>query len=103
MPVRAFGAVPGTLGATEESIILLRRLIKLMESQSATDIGNRQRITLDNISGGLSLGTVTTVNTVSTVTAVANQAATAGADQRQFIDISRTNYNTGIRGRLTFT
>ena len=108
MPVRAFGAVPGTLGATEESIILLRRLIKLLESQSACDIGNRQRIALDTIPAGVTLPTVSTVTTVSTVSNISagtltNIIALAGADQRQFIDISRTNYNTGIRGRLTFT
>jgi hypothetical protein len=109
MPVRAFGAIPGTSVATDESIILLRRLIKLMESQSATDIGNRQRITLDSIPAGVTLPTVTTVTgvttvtTVTTVTAANNLLALAGADQRQFIDVSRTNYNTGIRSKLTFS
>jgi len=97
--------------STEESIILLRRMVKLLESQNATDIGNRQRISLDSIPVGVTLPTVTTVGTVSSITAgtittvssVTNQVAMAGADQRQFIDVSRTNYNTGIRSKLTFS
>jgi hypothetical protein len=103
--------------ATEESIILLRRMVKLLESQNATDIGNRQRVTIDAITGSLTLATITTVGTVSAVTAITNALPAganaigaitnvqqlAGADQRQFIDVSRTNYNTGIRSRLTFS
>lgn len=88
--------------ATDESLILLRRMVKLLESQNATDIGNRQRVSID----AGTLPTVTTVGTVSTITtvsAVTNQVAMAGADQRQFIDVSRTNYNTGIRSKLTFS
>lgn len=95
------------VAASEESIILLRRMVKLLESQNATDIGNRQRVTID--AGTLpTVTTVTAVTTVATVSAITagtitNVQQLAGADQRQFIDVSRTNYNTGIRSRLTFT
>jgi hypothetical protein len=102
--------------ATEESIILLRRMVKILESQNATDIANRQRVTIDAITGALTLANITTVAGVTTVGAVtgitnALPAGTntigsvnlGGADQRQFIDISRTNYNTGIRSKLTFS
>lgn len=103
--------------AQDEQLVLLRRLIKLIESQSATDLANRQRITVDNIAAGLTLGTVTTVTgvtTVSAVTAITNAlpAGTnniggitqiAGADHRQFIDMARTAYNTGIRSGLIFS
>ena len=95
--------------ATEESIILLRRMVKLLESQNATDIGNRQRVTID----AGTLPTVTTVGTVTTVAAVTaitnalptgtNQIGFVNQDQRQFIDVARTNYNTGIRSKLTFS
>jgi hypothetical protein len=95
--------------ATEESIILLRRMVKLLESQNATDIGNRQRVSIDagTLPTVTTVGTVSsitggTITTVSAVTSVTNQVAMAGADQRQFIDVSRTNYNTGIRSKLTF-
>lgn len=97
-----------------EQIILLRRLIKLIESQSATDVANRQRIAIDSITAGLTLANVTTVAAVTAITNalpagtnaignITNVTQLAGADQRQFIDVSRTNYNTGIRSRLTFS
>lgn len=100
--------------AQDEQLVLLRRLIKLIESQSATDLANRQRITLDAIAASLTLGTVTTVTTVSAVTGITNAlpAGTnniggitqiAGADHRQFIDMARTAYNTGIRSGLIFS
>lgn len=111
-------ATEDSVNDISEQIVLLRRIAKLLEAQNATDIANRQRITLDSIPAGVTLPavtTVTTVTTVSTVTAVtgitnALPAGTnnigsvnlAGADQRQFIDVSRTNYNTGIRAGLTF-
>jgi hypothetical protein len=86
--------------ATDESIILLRRMIKLLESQNATDIGNRQRITID-------AGTLPNVTTVGTITnalpAGTNNIGFVNQDQRQFIDVARTSYNTGIRSRLTFS
>jgi len=95
--------------AENEQIILLRRLIKLIESQSATDQANRQRITLDAITASLTLATVTTVSAVTAITnalpAGTNNIGSvnlSGQDQKQFIDISRTNYNTGLRSRLTF-
>jgi hypothetical protein len=96
--------------ATEESIILLRRMVKLLESQNATDIGNRQRVTIDAITGALTLANITTVAAVTGITNALPTGANTigsvnlgGADQRQFIDISRTNYNTGIRSKLTFS
>ena len=98
--------------ASEESIVLLRRIVKLLESQSATDIGNRQRVTIDAITGALTLATITTVGTVSAVTGITNalpagtntlgNVTLGGADQRQFIDTARTAYNTGVRSKLTF-
>lgn len=94
-----------------EQIILLRRLIKLIESQSATDVANRQRIAIDNIATNLTLGTVSAVTAITNplpagtnaIGNITNVTQLAGADQRQFIDVSRTNYNTGIRSRLTFS
>lgn len=91
-----------------EQIILLRRLIKLIESQSATDVANRQRIAIDNIATNLTLGTVSAVTAITNplpagTNNIGGITQMAGADQRQFIDVSRTNYNTGIRSRLTFS
>jgi len=100
--------------ATDESIVLLRRMVKLLESQNATDIANRQRMTLDSIASGLTLGTVTTVTgvtTVAAVTAITNALPAGtnnigfinGQDHRQFIDVARNNYANSIRNKLTFS
>jgi hypothetical protein len=96
--------------ATDESIILLRRMVKLLEYQSATDVGNRQRVTIDAITGALTLATITTVGAVTAITnalpAGTNTIGTVlagGADQRQFIDVARTSYANAIRNKLTFS
>jgi hypothetical protein len=97
--------------ATEESIMLLRRMVKLLESQAATDTAQRQRITVDAITAGTTLPTVTAVTTVGTVsaitagtiTSVGNLASLNGWNQQMFSDPARTAYNTGIRAQLTFT
>lgn len=77
--------------ALDESVVLLRRIVKLLESSGNNDIGNRQRIALDSITAGTTLPTVT------------NVAATAGVNHAQFIDPARTAYNTGIRSNLIFS
>lgn len=81
-------------GSLDDEVILLRRLLKLLESQAATDTAQRQRITLDAITSGLTLTTVTTVS---------NAATLAGYNQQLFADWARTAYNTGIRSGLTFS
>lgn len=98
----AFRSAPGSI---DDNIILLRRIVKILESQAAVDPQQRQRITLDAIAGSLTLGTVSTVTgvtTVSTVTSVSNIAAINGWNQQMFADPARTAYSTGIRTQLTF-
>lgn len=90
-------AVRTAYGSVDDQIVLLRRLVKLMESQAAVDIAQRQRVTLDAITSGLTLTTLTTVSTVS------NAATLAGYNQQLFADWARTSYNTGIRSNLTFS
>lgn len=100
--------------ASEDSIVLLRRIMKLLEAQAAVDPQQRQRVTIDNMTSGLTLTTVSGVTTVSTVTTVSavttvstvssvtNIAALNGWNQQMFVDPARNAYNTGIRERLTF-
>lgn len=93
--------------ASEESIILLRRIAKILESTAAADAQQRQRVTVDSITGALTLATITTVGTVSSITAgtittVGNIGTMAGWNQQMFADPARTAYNTGIRQQLTF-
>jgi hypothetical protein len=84
--------------AQESTLILLRRIVKLAESLGATDVAQRQRLTLDAIAAALTLSTVTTV---SSVTNVAGQTALAGMDREMYINQARNAYS-GIRSRLTY-
>ena len=72
--------------AQDETIILLRRIAKLLEPIGTQDAQQRQRITLS-----------------STETSVSTTPATfAGVDIRfQIVDWARVAYNTGIRAKLT--
>lgn len=74
----------------QQSVIALRRVIKLLESNATIDPQQRQRITLDAITSGL------------TLTSVTNIAAMAGEGVRQFEVHARNSYSSGIRSRLTF-
>ena len=81
--------------AQDESVILLRRLLQLAQTLGVTDSAQRQRITLDSITGNLVLSNVTTVNTVASVTQF------AGVDLRyQFLDAARNTYSSSIRSKL---
>jgi hypothetical protein len=95
--------------ASEEAITLLRRMVKILENQQAVDPQQRQRITLDSVTAGVTLPTVTTVGTVTTVTGVTtvatvtNMAGLFSWNQQILADPARTAYNTGIRSALTFS
>jgi hypothetical protein len=77
--------------ASEESLVLLRRIAKLLESNSTVDSANRQKVAIEGTS------TITTVSTLSNISNIANM------DQRQFIDISRNTYANCIRSKLNFS
>lgn len=99
--------------STNEAIIFLRRCVKLLEASGTCDPQNRQRITIDSMTAGLVLSTVssvTTVSTVNTVTAITN-ALPAGTNTLGYIgmnsdtrtDLTRNTYANGIRRNLTFS
>jgi hypothetical protein len=101
MEVNALGATEATQSSILDgvnAIILLRRIVRLMESQAAVDATNRQRVTIDAITNALTLSTVTTVGTVSSVT---DQSALAGMGREMYINQARVAYNTGIRAKIT--
>ena len=81
--------------ATDEGTILLRRLITMLAPLATQDSLQRQRVTVDAMTSGMTLSTVTTVSTLN---------ALAGVDPRyQFIDIARNAYANGIRQNLAFS
>lgn len=87
--------------STEESVVFLRRIVRLLESQAVVDSSNRQRITLDSIAASLTLTTVTTVSTVTSVTNVATIGSYAV--NQMFSDVAKNTYANSIRRNLTFS
>ncbi len=88
---------------TNDILGLLSRLVKISESSQVVDVAQRQRITLDAITAGVALPTVTTVTTVTTVAAVTNIVSLAGMDREQYINIAKQTYAESIRNKLTIT
>jgi hypothetical protein len=76
--------------ATDESLIILRRIAKLLESNATVTTGQRQLVVVDSITAG----TLTTVSNITTV---------ASMDHRQFIDMSRVAFANCIRNNLNFS
>lgn len=75
--------------STNESIKLLRRLVKLSETLAVQDIAQRQRVVIEGITG---------TTTISTLNALANVDA-----RFQFMEQARISYATGIRTKITNT
>jgi len=85
--------------AQDESIIYLRRIVKQIDSLAVVDSAQRQKVTIDSITGSLTLGTISTItNSVPT-----NVGTLASVDTRYFlIDTARNTYAAGIRNNLSW-
>jgi len=83
---------------------LLNELVKAIDSLRVVDQQQRQRVTIDAITGSLTLGTVTTVSSVGNIAAgtLTNLVSTAGMDREQFINIAAQTYAASIRTQLQF-
>jgi len=81
--------------ASDDAVTLLRRLIKICEPVAIQDNFNRQRVTIDFITNGL---------TLSAVGVVTNTANVGGYPaQWQLLDIARNSYSNGIRSNLNWS
>lgn len=100
--------------ATDDSVILLRRMVKLMESQATVDVANRQRITLDAWGAGVLLGNGTSASsprvaigsdsTLGTVSSVTNVATIGSyAAQQMYGDVAHDVYANALRRHLVFS
>lgn len=96
--------------ATDESVQLLRRMVKLLDSLATVDVQNRQRVTLDAAPVAVTVAQATASSLLATVSQStasnlnANVGTMGGVDPRyQFIDAARTAYAMGIRANLKFT
>jgi hypothetical protein len=116
LKVTSAGAISGTVGvqdtsntqvnpATEDSLILLRRILKQVDSLGVVDSAQRQKVTVEGAT--ITSGTITTVGTVTTVTGVTsatNLVALGGVDGRYLhIDTARNASANGIRANLVFS
>jgi hypothetical protein len=79
--------------AGDDSILYLRRMVKLMESNATVDAGNRQRVSIDAVGTGVSLAVTSTI-TLATI---------AGQNQQMYQDVARNAYANGIRANLTWS
>ncbi len=88
--------------ATDDSVILLRRILKQVDSLGVVDSAQRQKVTVEGAT--ITSGTITTVSTVSTVTSATNLVALGGVDGRYlYIDTARNASANGIRSNLLFS
>lgn len=72
--------------STDESIILLRRLVKISDTLAVQDSSQRQRVVVEGLSGSANISNI------------------GGVDARfQIIEAARTAYATGIRAKIINT
>jgi hypothetical protein len=96
-----------------EDTLLLRRIVKLLESQATVDINNRQRIAIDSTTnsttynGGLATsagGSLITAGVPTVGTTYPFYTWEGPVDQRwRVMEDSHVSYQLGIRSRLVFT
>jgi hypothetical protein len=97
--------MPMVANQSDDLLRMLSRLVKILECNAVVDQQQRQRVTIDAITGSLVLGTVSTVSnlgTVANVTLVAGQTALAGMDREMYINIAKNTYANSIRSQLSF-
>jgi len=93
--------------ATDDSLIFLKRILRALEASSNADSSQRQRITIDAITTGLTLATVTTVGAVTGITNAlpvgTNSIGNLGGYNNNDYQImqQRIMYNTGLRSKIS--
>ena len=112
MPVTAYSPIPVYANGvplntqalqTDNLLVMLSRIVKLLESNAVVDVAQRQRVNVDAFAATVpAVTTVTGVTTVATVTTLSNATAIAGMNQEQYINIAKQTYAQSIRSRLEF-
>jgi len=94
--------------ASDDSLVYLRRMVKLMESQAVVDASNRQRVTVDAF-GAVQTGTGASGVGIPRVTVSSDSSITTtistlnGWNDQMFQDPARNAYANGIRTNLVFS
>jgi len=79
--------------STDESVVLLRRLIQLLTPIAVQDTQQRQRVVVDTVATG-NLNSVSQLNNLSSLN---------GVDTKFYlIDQARNTFSNGIRQNLTY-
>jgi len=101
-----------SLVSQDDTLVILTRILKLLESLSIVDSAQRQRVVVDAFGAGLSVtvssGNITVAGTVSAnlnaganiIGSINNISTMAGMDREMYINQARTAYNTGISAKL---
>ena len=101
--------------ATDDSVIYLRRIVKLMESQAVVDAASRQRVNVDSFGTNTALltgtgtgagtprFTVASDSSLASVAALTNIISVAGQNQQMYQDVARNTYANSIRQNLAFS
>lgn len=106
--VSLLNPMPTVANQSDDLLRILSRLVKILECNAVVDQQQRQRVTIDSITGSLVLGTVSTVSNlgtvanVTTVATVAAQTTLGGMDREMYINIAKNTYANSIRSQLTF-
>jgi hypothetical protein len=80
--------------STDESVVLLRRLVQLLTPIATQDSSQRQRVSVESISGSTTIGTVQTLSNLSNFNTV---------DAKYLLmDTARNMFANGIRQNLTY-
>jgi hypothetical protein len=87
---------------TDFLLHMIQKLLSITKSLQMCDREGRQRVTLDAITGSLTLAAVSTISTVTTVNTVSNITAIAGMNNEMYKNPARQTYALGIRTNLTF-
>jgi hypothetical protein len=115
--VSSANPMPAVADRTDNLLVMLSRIVKLLESNAVVDSAQRQRVNMDTTSytpftltgGGTTAGVLrVTLPTDSTgilagVTTVTNLTTVGGMDREQYINIARNAYANGIRSKLIFS
>jgi hypothetical protein len=111
--VSSVNPIPTIASRSDDLLVALSRIVKLLESNATVDSAQRQRISVDSIvaaplnlvgnGAAAAAMRVTLANDSAGILAsVSNLVANAGMDREQYINIAKQTYIQGIRSGLTF-
>jgi hypothetical protein len=84
----------------DQTLYLLRRTLHLLETQAACDAQQRKKLTIDAITGALTLATI---STISNAVPVGNIATVASMGDEMFINVARAASGLALRPMFVAT